>query len=171
MRASAADLGDALASPKPVKHRPSLKPGELPEFMRRLARYDGDERTRLGLELVAHTAVRTSEARFAHRDEFEDLDSPQALWRIPAARMKMRRDHLVPLSPRAAEIVNRLLKLTGKKALPGGRRGARPVAPGSNASPTERPHILERVPRLVRSTFQGLRKALLYPAELPGRAK
>jgi integrase len=116
-RNPAADLSDALASPKPVKHRPSLKPGELPEFMRRLARYDGDERTRLGLELVAHTAVRTSEARFAHRDEFEDLDSPQALWRIPAARMKMRRDHLVPLSPRAAEIVKRLLELTGNKAL------------------------------------------------------
>lgn len=116
-RNPAADIRDALASPKPVKHRPSLKPGDLPEFMRRLAQYDGDERTRLGLELVAHTIVRTSEVRFAHRDEFENLDTPQALWRIPAARMKMRRDHLVPLSPRAAEIVKRLLVLTGNKPL------------------------------------------------------
>ena len=85
--------------------------------MRRLALYDGDERTRLGLELVAHTMVRTSEARFAHRDEFENLDTPQALWRIPAGRMKMRRDHLVPLSPRAAAIVKRLLVLTGNNPL------------------------------------------------------
>lgn len=116
-RNPAADVRDALASPKPVKHRPALKPGELPEFMRRLAQYDGAERTRLGLELVAHTMVRTSEVRFAHRDEFEGLDGQQALWRIPAARMKMRRDHLVPLSPRAVEIVKRLLVLAGNKPL------------------------------------------------------
>jgi integrase len=116
-RNPAADIRDALASPKPVKHRPSLKPADLPEFMRRLAHYDGGERTRLGLELVAHTIVRTSELRFAHRDEFENLDTPKALWRIPAERMKMRRDHLVPLSPRAAEIVKRLLVLTGNKPL------------------------------------------------------
>jgi len=116
-RNPAADITGALASPKPVKHRPSLKPRELPEFMRRLAQYDGDERTRLGLELVVHTVVRTSEARFAHRDEFEDLDGAQALWRIPAARMKMRRDHLVPLSPRAAGIVKRLLVLASNKPL------------------------------------------------------
>jgi integrase len=98
-----------------VKHRPSLKPGELPEFMRRLAAYDGDERTRLGLEFIAITVVRTSEVRFAHRDEFEDLHTSQPLWRIPAARMKMRRDHLVPLSPRAVEIVERLFELAGDK--------------------------------------------------------
>lgn len=116
-RNPAADITGALASPKPVKHRPSLKPGELPEFMRRLAAYDGDERTRLGLELIAITVVRTSEVRFAHRDEFEDLHTPQALWRIPAARMKMRRDHLVPLSPRAVEIVRRLFELAGNKDL------------------------------------------------------
>lgn len=116
-RNPAADIRDGLASPKPVKHRPSLRPVELPEFMRRLAQYDGAERTRLGLELVAHTIVRTSEARFAHRDEFERLDTPQALWRIPAERMKMRRDHLVPLSPRAVEIVKRLFVLAGNKPL------------------------------------------------------
>lgn len=85
--------------------------------MRRLAQYDGDERTRLGLELIAHTMVRTSEVRFAHRDEFEGLDTIDALWRIPAARMKMRRDHLVPLSPRAAEIVKRVFVLAGNKPL------------------------------------------------------
>jgi len=116
-RNPAADIVGALESPNPVKHRPSLKPGELPEFMRRLAVYDGDERTRLGLELIAHTMVRTSEARFAHRDEFEDLHTAQPFWRIPAARMKMRRDHLVPLTPRVAEIVKRLFQLAGNKEL------------------------------------------------------
>lgn len=116
-RNPAADITGALESPKAVKHRPSLKPGELPEFMRRLAAYDGHERTRLGLELIAHTMVRTSEARFAHRDEFEDLYASQPLWRIPADRMKMRRDHLIPLSPRAAEIVRRLLELAGNRPM------------------------------------------------------
>jgi integrase len=54
--------------------------------------------TRLALRLLALTAVRPGEVRGAAWPEFECLDGPEPLWRVPAERMKMRRDHLVPLS-------------------------------------------------------------------------
>lgn len=55
------------------------------------------------------TWARTKEIRFASVDEFEDLSGKQPLWRIPAVRMKMRRDHLVPLPLEAAGIVRAML--------------------------------------------------------------
>ena len=47
--------------------------------------------------------------RFAVKAEFEDLDGREPLWRIPAERMKMGREHLVPLSVQAAEIAKRAI--------------------------------------------------------------
>lgn len=55
--------------------------------------------------------VRTSEARFATWDEFEGLQGDEPLWRIPAARMKMQREHLVPLSREAGAVLERLRPL------------------------------------------------------------
>jgi integrase len=106
-----ADLRGALKSPGPAKRRAALKPGDLPEFMRRLKAYDGDRQTRLALELLIHTFVRTSEVRFASWREFEDLEGDRPLWRIPAERMKMRRDHLVPLAPQVVRILATLRPL------------------------------------------------------------
>ena len=54
-----------------------------------------------GLEFVILTATRTSEALNATWDEF-DLEA--GVWTIPAARMKARVEHRVPLSRRAMEI-------------------------------------------------------------------
>jgi integrase len=112
-RDPASDLRGALAAPAPVKRRAALKPSELPQFMRQLAGYTGDKQTRLALLLVIHTFVRTSEVRFARWDEFEDLEGEKPLWRIPADRMKMRRDHLVPLSPQVVEILREIRPLAG----------------------------------------------------------
>jgi integrase len=55
----------------------------------------GDKQTRLALQLLALTFVRTNELIGALWSEF-DLDS--ALWIIPAERMKMRTEHVVPLA-------------------------------------------------------------------------
>jgi integrase len=60
------------------------------------------------LEFTILTAARTSEAIKATREEF-DLDN--ATWTIPASRMKAQKEHRVPLSPRAIEIVREMLKL------------------------------------------------------------
>jgi integrase len=82
-----------------------------------LADYDGDEITKLGLRILILTFVRTGELRFAKWSEFENLDGREPLWRIPAERMKLRRPHLVPLSPQAASALGGLRKLTGKRPL------------------------------------------------------
>lgn len=116
-RDPATDLRGALKPPGPPKRRSALKPGELGPFMRLLSAYEGDVQTRLALELVVHTFVRTSEVRFALWREFEELDGERPLWRIPAGRMKMRRDHLVPLTPQVVGILGKLRTLAPKSEL------------------------------------------------------
>lgn len=108
------DLRGALKAAGPVKSRSALRQDELPGFLGQLRAYDGDEQTRLALELVLFTFVRTNELRFAEWGEFEGLDGPEPLWRIPAERMKMRRVHLVPLAPEVLPILRRLRGLSGK---------------------------------------------------------
>ncbi len=107
------DLKGALRPSKAAKHRTALPVGEIAQFMRDLELYDGDIVTRLALKLIALTFVRTGELRFARWAEFEDLDGPEPLWRIPADRMKMRRPHLVPLAPQAVEVLHKLRRITG----------------------------------------------------------
>jgi integrase len=111
------DLRGALKPPKPVEGRSALTSAELGEFLRALDTYDGEALTRLALQLLILTFVRTSELRFAAWSEFEDLDGAAPLWRIPAARMKMRRAHLVPLAPQAVEVMRKLRELYPKADL------------------------------------------------------
>lgn len=66
------------------------------------------------LEFAALTASRSGEARGATWDE---IDFESAIWTIPAARMKMEKEHRVPLSPAAVELLNTLPRLEGTKLL------------------------------------------------------
>jgi integrase len=111
------DLRGALRPAKEVRGRSALPAAELPDFLQRLAAYDGEPLTRLALELVVLTFVRTTELRFATWAEFEGLGGDEALWRIPAERMKMRRAHLVPLSPQAVLVLAQLKKLQPRSDL------------------------------------------------------
>lgn len=100
----------ALRLPKQnrkVKHFAAMPWKDVPAFVARLnAGVDGSEQTRLALELLILTVARSGEIRGMSWGEV-DLDA--ALWSIPASRMKAGRDHLVPLTKRAVEILrNRL---------------------------------------------------------------
>lgn len=101
-------LSRALRPPNPVKSRIAIKAEDLKEFFKSLRSSALEHVTATALEFTLLTFVRTAEVRFAEWREFENLDGPAPLWRIPARRMKMRRDHLVPLSPRAVELVKSL---------------------------------------------------------------
>lgn len=103
-------LRGALKPPKSVKHRATLSARDLPRFLKALALYQGDL-TKYAMELVLLTFVRTSELRFAKWAEFEDLEGPNPVWRIPAERMKMRRAHLVPLSGQAVSVLRKIRSL------------------------------------------------------------
>ncbi|MEY9494542.1 integrase [Bradyrhizobium elkanii] len=70
--------------------------------MRAIKAYQGDTTTRLALQLLALTFVRPGEIRFADLAEFDETNR---VWEIPGERMKMRRDHLVPLSTQSLDIV------------------------------------------------------------------
>ncbi|WP_300785207.1 site-specific integrase [Enhydrobacter sp.] len=86
--------------------------------------------TRYGLEFIVRAMVRTVEARFARWTEFEALDKPSALWRIPAGRLKMSLEHLVPLTPQAVELLRKLRKLSdGDYVFPNLQRSSRTRSP------------------------------------------
>ncbi len=82
-----------------MQHRKRLPRELLGEFLVKLDAYDGDFITRMAIHFTVLAAVRTREIIQAEWTEFEQLDDPHnALWRIPSSRMKMRTEHLVPLS-------------------------------------------------------------------------
>ncbi|WP_244135387.1 tyrosine-type recombinase/integrase, partial [Burkholderia vietnamiensis] len=107
-RDSAPDLRGAL-KPRFVVHMRRVSEAELPELMRQISAYDGDFQTRLALQFMALTFVRTSELRFA---EWTEIDEKKE-WRIPPEKMKMRTPHIVPLSTQALEVIAKLPELNG----------------------------------------------------------
>jgi integrase len=62
----------------------------------------------LALRWTILTMVRTQETRFAAWSEFEGLDGNQPLWRITPERMKMRSEHIVPLSRQAVALLKEI---------------------------------------------------------------
>ncbi len=108
----AADLGDVLAGVQPSKYATLTKPAEIAELMKAIFAYTGDPSTCYCLRILPLVFTRPGELRNATWAEF-DLDGHEPLWRIPAARMKMRREHLVPLSTQAAGLLRELHTITG----------------------------------------------------------
>ncbi len=113
-RLSSNPLSDVLASdvlePRKTKSHPHLTSGELGDFLRQLHDYPGRPETRIAVQLLMLTFVRTGELRAAQWHEF-DLERRE--WRIPAARMKMRAPHLVPLSACAMTLLKELREFSG----------------------------------------------------------
>ncbi len=103
-----------VLKPRAVQHRAAMSDQELPEFLPKLAAYEGDPTTLHGLRLLILTATRPGETRGAQWAEF-DLDA--ALWVIPAQRMKMKIEHRVPLSRQAVEVLRTMHKLSGNGVL------------------------------------------------------
>lgn len=104
------------------QHQAAIKPEELPELVRAINGYDktGDKQTMLALKLLAMTFVRTNELIGAEWMEF-DLDN--AVWIVPAVRMKMKHEHVVPLCAQAVAILRELVPMAG---------GSKFVFPGRN---------------------------------------
>lgn len=120
------DLEGSIKAPR-VVHRPALPLSRLPELQERIDTYKGRALTRLTVMLSLHVFVRSSELRFARWSEF---DLKRGTWEIPDTRpalegvpfstrgTKMAGDiHLVPLSPQAVALLEKIHALTGKFAL------------------------------------------------------
>ena len=106
----AADLRDALAPVKSRNFASVTDPARVGRLLRAIDGYDGQPITALALKPVPLVFVRPGELRGVEWSEF-GLESAQ--WRIPAARMKMGDQHIVPLSRQAVDILRELHEHTG----------------------------------------------------------
>jgi len=108
-----ADLPRGVIESRPVRHHASITdPKKVGQLLRDIRAYDGFFVTKCALELLPLVFVRPGELRKAEWSEF-DLDAAE--WRIPATRMKMREQHIVPLSTQAIGVLRRLHAVTGPR--------------------------------------------------------
>jgi integrase len=100
------------------QHRKALPYDKVPEFLEALKASDAGDATKLALELLILTASRSGEVRLA---EWSEFDLEQGIWTRPALRMKGKKEHRVPLSSRALEIIAeaRQLGANGELVFPG----------------------------------------------------
>ena len=115
------DLRGALA-PVKVTHFPRLKTAEeVGELLRKIEALP-DSSSKMALQLLAYTFVRPGEARAA---EWSEINFERLEWRIPAERMKKRREHIVPLSRQVVSLLKKAQMYAGNSpyVFPSGRRG------------------------------------------------
>lgn len=107
-----ADLRGALVPVVEVHHAGLTDPGAVGALLRAIDGYSGQPVTEIALRLAPILFVRPGELRKAEWREFA-LDGAEPIWRIPAAKMKMRREHLVPLARQAVGLLRQAEKFTG----------------------------------------------------------
>lgn len=109
----ASDMKGVLKTRK-VVHYAALSREDLPEFLRKLTGADIHITTKLALKFTILTAARSGEVRGA---TWNEINLEEAIWRIPAERMKMDSPHNVPLSKQAVAILERVARLYGQHGL------------------------------------------------------
>ncbi|OPY67859.1 MAG: putative prophage CPS-53 integrase [Syntrophorhabdus sp. PtaU1.Bin050] len=121
------DLKGALPQPGEKHHAAIIDPKEVAPLLRAIDGYQGSFVVKCALRLAPLFFVRPGELRNA---EWVEIDLDEAVWNIPAHKMKMKQPHIVPLSAQAVEILTELKQLTGKSkyAFPSGRSFARPMS-------------------------------------------
>ncbi|WP_183529537.1 tyrosine-type recombinase/integrase [Yoonia ponticola] len=120
-------LRDALIRPTRVHRAAIVEPKALRRLMVEIDGFEGQATTRIGLKLLAILAQRPGEIRNAVWSEF-DLEA--RVWSIPAAKMKMRRDHNVPLPEQAIALLKelKLMNNRGDYLFPSLRTWTRPMS-------------------------------------------
>ena len=122
-----AALRGALAPVVSTSRAAITDPAKVGELLRAIDGYSGGLIARCALKLAPLVFVRPGELRKADWNEF-DLEA--AVWRVPASKMKMREEHIVPLPVQAVAILRELHPLTGRGqyVFPGERSASRPMS-------------------------------------------
>ncbi len=143
-------LSGALKTRK-VKHHKYVKEHELSEFFQRLEEADLELLTKLAIKLLVLSFVRTTELRGA---KWEEIDWVKAEWRVPAERMKMSKEHIVPLSKQALSLLKRIQLISGNREyiFPNS------VTPKKQMSENTMLYALYRMGYHDRATIHGLRR-------------
>lgn len=124
-----------LLKPKPrTRHMARVGVDELPQLVCAIDRYDGDETpkrravTRSALLFTLLTWARTNETRLATWGEFEGLDTLEPIWRVPADRMKMKREHIVPLAPALVALLKEVRAFSSGDYVFAGDKPGKPIS-------------------------------------------
>ncbi len=136
--------GDAIGAALPKKgvrprHLAALPYGKVAGAIATVRGSGANVATALAFEFLVLTACRSGEVRGAR---WEEMDLEEREWRIPAKRMKTSREHRVPLSARALEVLGKAKDLAGRSGL---------VFP----SATGRPHSRAAISKLVQKLGIG----------------
>ncbi len=161
-----------------VKHHPALPHARMNEFIQALRQEEGIAPR--ALEFIILTAVRSGEARMA---TWREVDLQEAVWIVPAERMKAGREHRVPLSPQAIALLRALPKFKGAEFIfPSTKAGAAlsdmtmtAVIRRMNAKQSPAPWVdreaREVVPHGFRSTFRDwAAERTAFPREVAEQA-
>lgn len=121
------DLRGALAKRSAKHHAAILDPVKAGEMLRAIDGYEGHPSTRIALQLSALLFVRPGELR---RAEWTEIDMTSGVWRIPAAKMKARQEHAVPLSSQALDLFSEaeVLSAGGRYVFPSIRSPLNPMS-------------------------------------------
>jgi len=103
-------LQGALATPTVTHHAAIIDAVVFGGLLRAIEGYSGQPVTTLALRFTAHVFQRPGEVRQA---EWSEIDFDKSVWAIPAARMKKRQSHRVPLSAQAIAILRDAQGLSG----------------------------------------------------------
>lgn len=105
-------IGKALTPHKSKHYETLTDPRDIAKLMNAINGYGGDIKTVLLLKLSPLTLTRPTELRGACWSEF-DIESKE--WRIPASKMKSNREHIIPLSKQAVQLLRELMPISGHK--------------------------------------------------------
>lgn len=130
-----------------VEHHPALHYADIGDFMTKLRKHEGIGAA--ALEFAILTAMRSGEVRGACWQEF---DLNEAVWTIPAERMKMKKEHRVPLSAAAITLLKKLPRMESGLVFPGSKKGSA-ISDMTMSSVLKRMG-LDAVPHGFRSTFR-----------------
>lgn len=108
-----------------VKHHAALPYDDVPAFVRALRDSDSGATAKLAFEFTILTAARTSEVLGA---QWSEIDLSSQTWTVPADRMKAKREHRVPLSSGALELLKQAKKLSDGEFVFPGRVAGRPLS-------------------------------------------
>ena len=150
-----------LYSSKKVTHNPALSPEELPELVNKISESNIKKVTRLLIMWQLHTMTRPGEAV---RARWSEIDFDNKVWVVTAATMKMKKEHMVPLTDQMLQILEEIRIISGQQEFifPADRN------PRSNANPQTANMALKRMGFKDRTTAHGLRSLASTTLNLEG---
>jgi integrase len=144
-----------------VRHMPAIHFTQVRRFMDALAFSKATPVVRGAIELLVLTAARPGNIRFM---EWDEVKLERNAWHVPAAKMKMARDHWAPLPPRATEILSAMerFRLPGSPWVFPGDKPGKPMSENTLCKAIQDMGF-EATAHGFRSTFTDWARAVPYP--------